>query len=60
MEKILSSIAQKIEKNPELRQAYTRACNGTVDNSTASQIAMLYKQLLELTQAAEMPKIRHS
>ena len=56
MEKILSSIAQKIEKNPELRQAYTRACNGTVDNSTASQIAMLYKQLLELAQTVKIEK----
>ena len=53
---MLSLIAQKIEGHSELQQAYTRVCNGIADHSTASQIAMLYKQLSELTKTAEIKK----
>lgn len=48
LDRILKSMARKIDHHPDLKQAYQRACRGAAGSTEADQIASLYRQVTEL------------
>lgn len=53
LDRILSSIAQKIEGHPDLKQANARVCSGVAGNTDADRIAALYQQFKTLASLSE-------